>query len=86
MITSAPRFVFQHGSQPDDYLLAHVLAMTARAVEPPCGIWIGAATLDRYLHSIGKAQVFGTTSVMRCWCSLAMMPISRLPQMARPAR
>ena len=52
-------FVFQHGSEPSDYLLAHVLAMTAMAVEGGPGGWIATATLDRYLKSIGKPQIFG---------------------------
>jgi hypothetical protein len=53
-------FIFQHGSEPADYLLAHVLAMTAHALDAGRGIWIAAATLDRYLANTGKAQVFGT--------------------------
>src|SRR5260370_7331624 len=52
-------FIFQHGSEPSDYLLAHVLAMTAMAVEGGPGGWIATATLDRYLKSIGKPQIFG---------------------------
>ena len=53
-------FVFQHGEESADFLMAHVLAMTASAIEPQRGAWIATATLDRYLVNIGKAQVFGT--------------------------
>lgn len=53
-------YIFQHGSESDDYLLAHVLAMTAVAKGNPRGRWIAAATLDRYLHSMRRPQVFGT--------------------------
>jgi hypothetical protein len=53
-------FIFQHGSEPSDYLLAHALAMTAMAVDAGHGPWIATATLDRYLNSIGKPQIFGT--------------------------
>lgn len=53
-------FIFQHGDRPDDYLLAHALAMNALALGRPDGVWIAAASLDRYLHSIGKAQIYGT--------------------------
>ncbi len=53
-------FVFQHGSSPDDYLLAHTLAMVAVAHGRSGAIWISAATLDRYLNSIHQAQIFGT--------------------------
>ena len=58
-------FIFQHGDQPEDYLLAHVLAMAAVAKGEPRGRWIAAATLDRYLHSIGQPQVFGTQYLTR---------------------
>lgn len=53
-------FVFQHGMATDDYLLAHILAVTAIGKGNPGGRWIAAATLDRYLQKIGQAQVFGT--------------------------
>lgn len=58
-------FIFQHGNQPEDYLLAHVLAIAAVAKGEPRGRWIAAATLDRYLLSIGQPQVFGTQYVTR---------------------
>ncbi|HYW48181.1 MAG TPA: hypothetical protein VE959_35285 [Bryobacteraceae bacterium] len=54
-------WIFQHGAEPADYLLAHVLAMTANAIQPPVDAWIVAATLDRYLRSTGKQEVFGLT-------------------------
>ena len=53
-------FIFQHGSTSDDYLLAHTLAMIAVAKGDDSSLWIGAATLDRYLQSAGKPQVYGT--------------------------
>jgi len=53
-------FVFQHGDKPDDYLLAHTLAMVAVANGDADAIWIGAATLDRYLQAVGKPQIYGT--------------------------
>jgi len=53
-------FVFQHGDTPDDYLLAHTLAMVAVARGQGSAIWIAAATLDRYLNSIHQPQVYGT--------------------------
>jgi len=52
--------IFQHGSTPDDYLLAHTLAMIAVAKGAGSALWIGSATLDRYLQSIEKPQVYGT--------------------------
>ena len=52
--------VFQHGQNPDDYLLAHVLAMDAVAMGSKEARWLSAATLDRYLLSIWQPQVFGT--------------------------
>jgi len=53
-------FIFQHGSTPDDFLLAHTLAMIAVAKGDESALWIGTATLDRYLHSVGKPQIYGT--------------------------
>jgi hypothetical protein len=53
-------FVFQHGDSPDDYLLAHTLAILAVARGQATAMWIAAATLDRYLQSINKPQIYGT--------------------------
>lgn len=57
-------FVFQHGSTPDDYLLAHTLAMVAVKKGEGSAIWIAAATLDRYLHSMKQPQIYGTQYVL----------------------
>jgi len=53
-------FVYQHGDKPDDFLKAHILAMVAVSKGKPDAKWIAAATLDRYLQTIGRPQVFGT--------------------------
>jgi hypothetical protein len=53
-------FIFQHSDQPDDYLLAHLLAVNAIALGDTSARWIAAATMDRYLQAIGQKQVFGT--------------------------
>lgn len=53
-------FIFQHGSTPDDFLLAHTLAVIAAARGRPDATWIASATLDRYLQSIGQRQIYGT--------------------------
>lgn len=52
--------IFQHGDDPSSYLLAHVLATTAVSRGRRDAAWIAAATLDRYLQSIGQKQVYGT--------------------------
>ena len=52
--------IFQHGDTPQDYLLAHVLAMAAMSKGDTAARWIAAATLDRYLQSVKQPQVFGT--------------------------
>jgi hypothetical protein len=52
-------FIFQYGSQPDDFLMAHILAMAALAKGDQESRWIAAATLDRYLHNTSQKQVFG---------------------------
>lgn len=61
----AAAFVFQHGSTPDDYLLAHSLALAAVAKGSTESTWIAAATLDRYLQMTGKPQIYGTQTTMR---------------------
>ena len=53
-------FILQHGENTADCLFAHVLAMEAVLKGSDEAKWIEAATLDRYLQSIGQPQVFGT--------------------------
>lgn len=53
-------FIFQHGNNTDDCLFAHILAMEAVPKGSDEAKWVEAATLDRYLQSIGQPQVFGT--------------------------
>lgn len=53
-------FIFQHGDTPQDYLLAHILAMAAMEKGDAQARWIAAATLDRYLQAVKQPQVFGT--------------------------
>ena len=52
--------VFQHGGSPDDFLLAHTLAMVAISKGQSGAVWIASATLDRYLQNIHQPQIFGT--------------------------
>lgn len=53
-------YIFQHGYAASDYLEAHALAMTAIARGRGDAAWIAAATLDRYLQTIGQKQIYGT--------------------------
>ena len=53
-------FIFQHGDAPEDFLLAHLLAVTGISKGDAKSRWIAAATLDRFLHRIQQPQVFGT--------------------------
>jgi len=53
-------YIFQHGQESSDYLLAHILAIEAVVKGDASSKWISAATLDRYLQAIGQKQVFGT--------------------------
>jgi hypothetical protein len=52
--------LFQHGESAGDYLLAHILAVEAVIKGDDRSKFLAAATLDRYLQSINKPQVFGT--------------------------
>jgi hypothetical protein len=53
-------FIFQHGTTPNDYLMAHALAVAAAARGHADAPWIAAASLDRYLMNIGQPQIYGT--------------------------
>ena len=56
-------FILQHGRSADDFALAHVLAATAAFKSQPAprwARWLAAASMDRFLHSTGQAQIFGT--------------------------
>ena len=53
-------YVFQHGQETNDYLLAHTLATIAASKGVQGGLWIAAATLDRYLMRSGQSQIYGT--------------------------
>lgn len=53
-------FVLQHGSAPDDFLLAHSFAVIAAARGRADAAWIAAASLDRYLQKSGRPQIYGT--------------------------
>lgn len=57
-------FIFQHGSKPDDFLLAHVLACASMSKGYEPARWIAAASLDRYLGNIGQPQIYGTQYLM----------------------
>jgi hypothetical protein len=52
--------IFQHGAGPDDFLFAHTLAIIAIRKGYSDATWIAAATLDRYLLSIKRRQIYGT--------------------------
>lgn len=56
----AAAFVFQHGHQENDFLLAHTLAMAAVGRGKKESLWIATATLDRYLMQLGRPQIYGT--------------------------
>ncbi len=54
--------ILQHGEAPEDFLLAHefgVVAMATGRMDPKTR-WLAAASEDRFLMSIGRAQRFGT--------------------------
>jgi hypothetical protein len=52
--------LFQHGQKADDYLMAHVLAIRAVGLGDLSSQNLAALTLDRYLQSIGRGQIFGS--------------------------
>lgn len=70
-------FIFQHGSTPDDYLLAHTLAIVAIERGAGDATWIAAATLDRYLQSIQQPQIYGTQFQMPAGKATTQEPFDR---------
>jgi hypothetical protein len=52
--------ILQHSGKPDDHLLAHVLATTAVFKGREGDKWLVASSLDRFLQSLGRPQIFGT--------------------------
>lgn len=54
--------VFQHGMDSADYERARDLALEAVRLDSTFGAakWLSAAAQDRYLHSVGKPQWYGT--------------------------
>ncbi|AXJ97034.1 hypothetical protein DM480_11145 [Sphingomonas sp. FARSPH] len=70
----AAAFIFQHGSTPNDYLLAHSLALAGVARGRADATWIAAATLDRYLQAIGQKQIYGTQDTRKRDTPLTMEP------------
>lgn len=52
--------IFQHGTDKQDYLLAHVLATLSAKMGRPDTHWLIGTTLDRYLLAAGEDQIFGS--------------------------
>jgi hypothetical protein len=60
--------ILQHGNRPEDYLLCHELCVAAVFTAPANqnadwisqAKWLAAASEDRFLLSVGRAQRFGT--------------------------
>lgn len=52
--------IFLHGAEPKEFLTAHRLATMASINGHKPSRWLSAASLDRFLMSIGLPQVYGT--------------------------
>lgn len=54
--------IFQHGRISENYKKAHELALRAVELNPSFkkAKWLACAAEDRYLHSLGKPQIWGT--------------------------
>ncbi|WP_088889885.1 hypothetical protein [Leptolyngbya ohadii] len=52
--------ILQHGSEPEDYLLAHEFCIVAIGKGEERAKWLAAASEDRFLMSIDRPQRFGT--------------------------
>jgi hypothetical protein len=69
--------IMQHSPNSDGILLAHVLAIKAVAAGDQDGLWMAAATLDRYLIDLKQPQVFGTQFSHPAGQSATMEPYNR---------
>ena len=68
---AAASLIFQHGDVSDHYYLAFIWANKAVALGDPKQKSLVALTIDRYLVSIGKKQLFGSqfqASDANGWC------------------
>ncbi|ENZ82997.1 MULTISPECIES: hypothetical protein [Caulobacter] len=70
-------FIYQHGAAPNDYLLAHTLAMVAVGKGDNSSLWIASATLDRYLMKIDKPQIYGTQFMAKTGEEMGQDPYDR---------
>jgi hypothetical protein len=52
--------IFLHGAEPKDFLTAHRLAVIASLQGHRAARWLIAASLDRFLMSMGLPQTYGT--------------------------
>ena len=52
--------VFLHGAEPKDFLTAHRMAVVSAIQGHRNARWLAAASLDRFLMSIGLPQTYGT--------------------------
>ncbi|PUA29403.1 MAG: hypothetical protein B0W54_02095 [Cellvibrio sp. 79] len=52
--------ILQHGTSPEDHLLAHDLCVVAISKGEEKAKWLAAASLDRFLIGIGRNQRYGT--------------------------
>jgi len=52
--------VLQHGSEPEDFLLAHELCIVAVSKGDLDALWLCAASEDRFLMNIARPQRFAT--------------------------
>lgn len=56
----AAAMLLQHGSKSSDYKKAHAYASASARLGYKPALWLTAATLDRYLKSLGRKQKYGT--------------------------
>ena len=52
--------IFLHGAEPKDFLIAHRLSVASAVQGHRAARWLTAASLDRFLMSIGLPQTYGT--------------------------
>jgi hypothetical protein len=59
--------IYQHGTEPHHFLKAYLLSKEALKIDPSLvnAKWLSCAADDRYLLSIGKAQVWGTQYLVK---------------------
>ena len=67
--------IMQHGNEPTDFMLAHILATAAALKGSKPAKWLSAASFDRLMQKLSQPQIFGTQYFRKMEEPYTMNPI-----------